>query len=366
MKQPWYLSKWAIISYHVILWAAFLFYPYFIRSGMAANAQPVRFPNVGGNAPFMLPPPGMHPGRHIIDKINLIMNFIYIGVFYFNSAILIPRLMYARKIGHYILVLTGLLAIIITIRMVLNHIYLPEFPMRGGLFGPNLFFSFPFFFIIAISIADRLIVDRIRDDRLQKEKENSNLKTELLFLRSQISPHFMFNVLNNMVALARKKSDELEPSLIKLSALMRYMLYEADAEKVPLQKEAEYLRSYIALQQQRFAGSVAVIADLQSHDGQHFLEPMLLIPFVENAFKHGTGMVTDPQINIALQIKDGKLLLEVRNKFNPQTNEVKDKTAGIGLTNVKRRLELLYGEKHHLIMRNDDNWFYVLLQLQLL
>src|SRR6202035_5510007 len=113
-----------------------------------------------------------------------------------------------------------------------------------------------FIFIVMGSTAFRVIADKIREQQQAKEKETENLKTELSFLRSQVSPHFMFNVLNNMVALARKKSDLLEPSLIKLSSLLRYMLYETDEDKVLLDKEIDYLKSFIELQSQRFGKNV--------------------------------------------------------------------------------------------------------------
>src|SRR5438876_199897 len=115
---------------------------------------------------------------------------------------------------------------------------------------------FPYLFILASSTAYATLLERQRTIKLTRQKETENLKTELLFLRSQVSPHFMFNVLNNMVALARKKSDLLEPSLIKLSALMRYMLYETDEAKVSLDKEIDYLQSYIDLQRQRFGTNI--------------------------------------------------------------------------------------------------------------
>jgi two-component system LytT family sensor kinase len=111
-------------------------------------------------------------------------------------------------------------------------------------------------FIIGISFSYRIILDNGRLEKVRKEKENENLKTELSFLRSQVSPHFIFNILNNMVSLARKKSDMLEPSLIELSKLMRYMLYENDDERVSLGREVEYLKSYIALQLLRFGDDV--------------------------------------------------------------------------------------------------------------
>ena len=151
---------------------------------------------------------------------------------------------------------------------------------------------------------------------MNSEKETENLKTELSFLRSQVSPHFMFNVLNNMVALARKQSDALEPSLIKLSSLLRYMLYETDEEKVLVEREIEYLNNYIDLQKQRFGKNIRITTSFDEREKGYTIEPMLLIPFVENAFKHGTGIITDACIDIHLLVHNGKLVFTVRNRYN--------------------------------------------------
>lgn len=175
----------------------------------------------------------------------------------------------------------------------------------------------------------------------------------------------MFNVLNNMVALARKKSDALEPSLIKLSSLLRYMLYETDEDKVLLEKEVEYLQSYIDLQIQRFGKKVTVNVQMEEFDKCYFIEPMLLIPFVENAFKHGTGLIEDAEINIELKAKHNMLQFTVSNKYNKDVQDIKDKTSGIGLQNVRRRLNLLYRNAHTLLIADNDNRFVVSLQLNL-
>jgi LytS/YehU family sensor histidine kinase len=168
-----------------------------------------------------------------------------------------------------------------------------------------------------------------------------------------------------MVALARKQSELLEPSLIKLSSLMRYMLYETGEQKVLLEKETEYLQSYIDLQQQRFGKKLMVNVTLPAADKQYEIEPMLLIPFVENAFKHGTGMIENAQIDISLTALNDRLQFTVKNKYDPTTNEVRDAEGGIGLGNVQRRLELLYASKHKLEISKDKNTFSVSLQLQL-
>jgi two-component system, LytTR family, sensor kinase len=287
---------------------------------------------------------------------------VWIGMFYFNAYFIVPKVIYQRKLWTYILLLLGLLAILFLMDTLLFQVIVGRQPFH---LRPFLFFSFfPLLFILTASTAFRMVSDRLRDDRIGKEKETENLKTELSLLRSQVSPHFMFNIMNNMVALARKKSDMLEPSLIKLSSLLRYMLYETD-EKVPLKKEIEYLQSYIDLQRQRFGTKVEIKTNMQQVNDHHEIEPMLLIPFVENAFKHGVGMIEDAEIDIHMKTEKNMLSFSVRNKFNPTSAEVKDKSSGIGLTNVQRRLELLYGNKHSLLVTRQKQWFIVSLQIVL-
>jgi LytS/YehU family sensor histidine kinase len=241
------------------------------------------------------------------------------------------------------------------------------FPRDSGRHGfqrDNLFVIFPFLFIWAMSTVYWFVTDKISTEQLMKERENENLKTELSFLRSQVSPHFLFNVLNNMVAMARLKSDQLEPSLIRLSGLMRYMLYESDDTSVTLVREIEYVNSYIELQKIRFAKSLCIKVNMDPGDNQ-LIEPMLLIPFIENAFKHGTGTIEEPVIDIYLKISEGLIDFRVKNRFNEANEEVKDRTSGIGLQNVIRRLNLLYDQKHILSINKENGWFSVSLQIKL-
>jgi two-component system LytT family sensor kinase len=229
----------------------------------------------------------------------------------------------------------------------------------------------PFALTIAASVLYRIFKDKSKADIQNRQKQEENLKTELSFLRSQVSPHFLFNVLNNITALARKKSDELEPTVIKLSSLMRYMLYEANEEKVLLKTELEYLSSYIELQRQRFGDKVAIhvqMDDIKRNTVR--IEPMLLIPFVENAFKHGTGFIYQPLIDIQLSVQDDHLVFKVKNKCSSNEAELKDTASGIGLQNVSRRLSLLYGKVHTLEIYKETDpgnniWFHVSLKLKL-
>ena len=233
-------------------------------------------------------------------------------------------------------------------------------------FFNSFFFNLPTFVLtLAVSTAYEFMRDKAKADQQNQQRQEENLKTELSFLRSQVSPHFIFNVLNNMVALVRMKSDQLEPTIINLSSLMQHMVYETDEEKVLLQKEVDYLQSYIDLQRQRFGAKLNLKISLKVPEEDYSIEPMLLIPFVENAFKHGVGLIKDPEIDIDLFTKNGLLYFSVRNRFNPDTKEVRDKTSGIGLANVRRRLNLLYGNDHQLLVTRDNNWFLVSLQLKL-
>jgi two-component system, LytTR family, sensor kinase len=214
-------------------------------------------------------------------------------------------------------------------------------------------------FVFGTATSYRFIVDVMQAERLQKE----SLTMELSFLRSQVSPHFMFNALNSMVSLARKKSDLLEPALLKMSNLMHYMLYDSDEEKVSLHKEVEYIRSYIDLQTMRFGDSVKILFMVQPGNYSHIIEPMLLIPLIENAFKHGVNVADEPEINIELAVAEKEVSLTVSNKTIPYTAQVADKTKGIGLTNLERRLKILYPGKHQLAAQKEGNWYHASLKI---
>ncbi len=347
MKSAWYTKKWVVVLFHAAAWILLFSLPTLLRP--AYREEPVHKEILSPSLSFLL---------------SSLMNITWMGFFYFNALFLIPRLTYKKKYWQYGLALFGLLAWIFVQSSLIFQVFMKpgeHFDVRR----PILFNFFIFLFFLASSTAYTLIHDKLKADKLAQDKENENLKTELSLLRSQVSPHFMFNVLNNMVALARKQSDQLEPSLIKLSSLMRYMLYETDEEKVSLEKEIDYLQSYIDLQQQRFGKKVKVTVAMQCQGEQYQIEPMLLIPFVENAFKHGTGLIEDARIDISLAVENNVLQFLVSNRFNPLSVEVKDKTSGIGLTNVTRRLNLLYGRSHMLEINKNGVWFNVSLKINL-
>jgi two-component system LytT family sensor kinase len=313
--------------------------------------------------PYIFSPPGVknNPEQNAFRGFASSATVIWMGLFYLNANTLVSKFLYKKKYAFYLLFLVMLYGATFFIFPFLFKIWLPKTP-----YDPRSaagWTMIPFIFMILVSTTYKTIYDRITADTIANEKQKENLKTELSFLRSQISPHFLFNVLNNIVSLVRMKSDELEPTILKLSSLMQYMLYDTDEEKVLLSAEVQYLQSFIDLQQQRFGSNVKICSSLNVN-GNGEIEPMLLIPFIENAFKHGVGVIENPEINIELYTNENVLNFFVKNKYNA-SNIAKDKTSGIGSANVQRRLELLYGKDYNLNIKKDGNIYSVSLQIKL-
>ncbi|WP_162915410.1 sensor histidine kinase [Paraflavitalea soli] len=291
----------------------------------------------------------------------IIGNLFHIGLFYLNAFYLYPRFLTRKRWPLYILFLGIIVAVFYYVKVGLMKWLRPELQAEGLYAG---FFLFPPIPFLIASIIYRLVTDRILAERAEKEAQAERLASELKFLRSQVSPHFLFNVLTNMVSLARQRSALLEPALIQLSDMLRYMLYDADSGKFPVTKEIEYLHNYIELQQLRFGEDVRITVDIENDAPSCTVEPMLLIPFVENAFKHGIGLVRDPFIHVSLQVKEQSLHFRVTNNYD-KSNTAKDKNSGIGLANVRNRLQLLYKEKHNLSIHDNGELYVATLKLDL-
>ena len=295
----------------------------------------------------------------MMQRHSVLFNVVLIVFFYVNMYWLVPHILTRKNWMVY----AG--AIVLCFLVVLGLNRLIDFALVRDDFRPGrplYFTTINFLLVFGLSTALRLTSDRIQFEREREQRENENLKSELSLLRSQISPHFMFNVLNSLASLARKKSDQLEPVIIQLSQLMRYMLYDAGDKRMSIDQEIDYLANYIDLQKLRFGNDIAITFNKQVIRGDLAIEPMLLIPFVENAFKHGTGLVMDPAIHIDLSADERTLAFIVRNKFS-QAVQAKDPSSGIGIQNVRRRLDLLYKDKHLLALSQEGSWFKVELKL---
>ncbi|RAJ83596.1 histidine kinase [Chitinophaga dinghuensis] len=284
--------------------------------------------------------------------------FMYIVSFYVNLLVILPRWVQQRKWsilagGWSLIILTntvGMLAI--------NKLY--------GFYqdGDWTFKILKFFFqagwlegiLIPLAVAYRFGVDWFRHDQVQRQLENLQLKTEMAFLKSQINPHFFFNTLNSIYILAYQQSVKTADAVMRLSDIMQYMLYESNQEKVPLMKEVDYIRQLIALQELRMTKPLMLQLNVTSEVEDRMMSPLILIPFVENIFKH--AVLDDPADPVVMQLEvlENSLSFYCRNRMNPGW---KDNTGGIGLINVKRRLELLYPKRHQLDIQQDDTHFVV-------
>jgi len=196
--------------------------------------------------------------------------------------------------------------------------------------------------------------------------ETEMLETELKFLKNQMQPHFFFNTLNNLYSLVLKKSDKAGEVVIKLSELMRYMLYEANAPKVLFEKEIMYIKNYISLEQLRFSAQTEISFHIHGDTSGRLIEPMLILPFIENGFKHVAPTEEDISwIRAELCFEAGYFTLMVENSCSPVPSHSKQlhTDGGIGLTNIKRRLELLYPDRHELKIVDDGYIFLIKLKI---
>ncbi len=281
--------------------------------------------------------------------------------FYINSEFLIKKFLPKGKITGYIISLSVLFFVFLFSYYLIKKSLISQFPIK--IYDSRT--VWPVLLVLSMSTLFGFIDFMLSQSRINEEKNAERLKSELSFLRSQISPHFIFNILNSIVYLIRSKSSDAEKVTIELSELIRYMLYDSENRQVPLEKEVEYLKNYIELQKIRFGEDVAINLTVEGNLNGKMIEPMLLIPFVENAFKHGVGFVSKPFIDVFVDCNGNSFNFNVKNLVGPEDDDNKDEYSGIGLKNVKRRLELLYEDSQSLIINDENGVFEARLKLEL-
>ncbi len=297
-----------------------------------------------------------------------LMGFIYtVPVFYLFYSYLIPIYLAQKRTARFILF--GLLSLLISGII----IGLLDKPMRlaSGInyWSDSLFKDIKGGILVAIyisiiSIIFRFIIDWFRNQKTKLELINKNQASELALMKSQINPHFLFNTLNNIYSLVNRHDDKALDAMDKLSGIMRYLIYDAQSDFVSLNKEILYLQSYIELQRLRLKDPESVEYSLRGYSGKLKIAPMLLIPLVENAFKHGDRKASKPSIIIKLKIEGDKLIFNVDN-YIPKQDIEKDSLTGIGMSNLKKRLEILYKKKHKLLISNENSIYSSYLELEL-
>lgn len=297
-----------------------------------------------------------HPG---INPIQIVFFLNFVAAALIISYILLPRYFYKKKYFQFILYFAIVIALVIFVEEgILEQIYYPD--TRGkrflGVFF-NLLGSLPSITIICAF--------KFAWDLLEKQSEVENLKStiqesELQFLKSQINPHFLFNNLNNIYSLSIENSPRTPEMILELSAFLRYMLYECKARYVPLTREIDQLNNFIHLSQMQIEDRGMVEVHIDNIKPGYQIAPLILMVFVENAFKHSSSSQTD-QISIEISIwmsEDNKLHFQCKNNYLDQSN-IRDLSGGIGLENVKKRLELIYPNAHTLHILSTEGQFEV-------
>lgn len=286
-------------------------------------------------------------------------------VFYMNYLVLVPHFLGKQHKWLYVII-TGLIwTIFLFFPVVLDKLFGIQYQERFG--NPktvNMWLAFVGIMVIGISLGIRSVQEWMRAEQRNKEVELRRTLTELSSLKSQINPHFLFNTLNTLYALSLKNSENTSAAILRLSNMMRYVLSDAKHDFVSLEKEIEYIEQYIELQKLRFSDKVELKVSMTGDYKQCKVAPLILIPFIENAFKYGVSNHEVAPIVLVLAVEGDKLLFEVFNKkFKKEPVRVSGE--GIGIANTKRRLEMLYPKRYKLKIVEKDDSYSVNLEIRL-
>ncbi len=336
---------WLRIFYHVSFWVVYLFLNTWL--GSLFN--------------------GIDINKAFINEISVIPVKLLLTYFVFYR--IIPLYLDRDKLWKLIgLTSAAFVVAILLYRMTTEWILFPiTNPSRNvAFFNWKGIYLIAFDLFITVAAATTIKMIRVHYKSLEFEQElmREKLQSELNFLRAQMNPHFLFNTLNNLYGLARKKSDHTADAILMLSKIMRFMLYDCRAPRIAVADEARVIRDYIELEKLRYNERLKVQYEEHIEPPGGFIAPLLLLPFVENSFKHGAGGTTGTvEISIRLTLKDSVLDFEVHNTVDAEP--VPPKSEGIGLKNVRRQLELLYPDRHELFTGRENGSFRAHLKVRL-
>jgi LytS/YehU family sensor histidine kinase len=304
---------------------------------------------------------------------QIILALLLIAIFYGNMLWFVPKVLLEGKL--WIFLITVILSAILFSGLLVyldNVLNLPElmhkafhpdepFVPKERRMGGDIFNIMVYLLTIGISTSVASVQKWQKDETVRRELDRQRVSTELSYLKSQINPHFFFNTLNNIYALTNLDVKKAQEALLKLSRMMRYVLYENQKDETILSKEVNFINDYIELMKMRISSKITL--DIQIEEPKHDLviAPMLLLPFLENCFKHGISSQHESTIHIKLEVMGDTLFFETKNHVypvNPESPEANEN--GIGLINTQRRLSLLYPNKHRLKFgkegSNEEYW----------
>ncbi len=296
----------------------------------------------------------------------VLITALYIAIFYTNFQILIPIFLIKNKYYYYLILVSVVLVVGGILRFIIVKSFINENYTRIFHLYPGYGVSFgAVFILLTISTLIKFVEIHLQREEIQNKILHEKNEAELKLLKTQINPHFLFNTLNNIYTLAYLGSKEAAPMIMSLSKLMRYVLYEATNKLVPLANEIQFLKSYIKLEELRIEDRSKITADYIINNPGIKIAPLIFIPFIENSFKHSHIAEDDNAwIKLKTEVSDKKLYFECGNSI-PDEHFINAEISGMGLQNIKNRLELLYPSKHELKIINNNRIFMVNLIINL-
>jgi len=295
----------------------------------------------------------------------------YAIVVYFNLYYLIPKYLNQANFLYYSILLLLVVMVITPISSFCQYLFLylieDRTLMQKEVLDTQSAQFFLTFMLAGSSTLVKIITDWQRSQRVSAELQKQTMKSEIRFLKSQINPHFLFNTLNSLYALTLKKSDKAPEIVLKLSEMMRYMLYECNEKRVPLENEIKYLQNYLDLERLRQGNKIEISFDIEGVVTDQKIAPLMFIPFLENSFKHGVNLsINNGYVRFALTVQEKEVEVSIsNNKASSPTTQYGKRVGGIGLTNIKRRLELLYGGHYELSIDDQPDEYNVHLKIEL-
>jgi len=293
------------------------------------------------------------------------------GIGYFSIYYLVPRFFFKKKYAVFII------SVFVSILLGALFITAGMFTVFHSLFTAGSYqISFSAYFLYSlmaefsttlIFISYRIVKERVQAQKMNSILEKEKTENELKFLKAQTNPHFLFNAINSIYVLIEKDPDLAKATLARFSDMLRYQLYECNFAEVPVEEEVEYLNNYIELEKLRKGSALSIEYNISPSVNNFLISPLLIIPFVENAFKHISNFSEKNNfVDISLNYQDRSLKLIVRNSFDKGSSlQSKNPAGGIGQDNTKRRLKLIYPDKHDLIIKQDDETYFVSLTIKI-
>ncbi|MFT3749621.1 MAG: sensor histidine kinase [Agriterribacter sp.] len=356
------MNKRAItILIHIICWALFLFLPVIFSPDFGTS--PKGFTHLLG-----------YPLHFFLT------NLLLVPFFYFNAYFLVPKFFFNKKNLLYF----GVIALLLCVFLFMSDLLIPVRPRlipannfpppdfrgvasdrpRPSFAGARMIPRILTFCLVWLLGIILQVVERLRiTEKRSKENELEKVNAELSYLKLQINPHFLFNTLNNIYSLASIQSEQTPAAVMKLSEIMRYVTQDAQADLVPLEQEIHYVNNYIELQKMRSNDKLELHFEAQGDFTKNKIAPLLLISFVENAFKYGISNHEKSKISILIKAEFNRLNMHVENiVFEREEN---GSTSSIGMSNTRRRLELLYPGRYSLDFGRKDNFYIVDLKIEL-